>query len=77
MGVVEDLRKVIQDFVSPDLEAIKTRLELLEKRQNEQHKSLKEWMDFRFDKLEQSLGLERRLSLLEEKQRQGERGAQQ
>ena len=37
MGIVADLREVLQDLVTPDLKEIKARLEMLEKRQNEQH----------------------------------------
>ena len=34
MGNVEDSRKVLQDFVAPDLKAIGARLEALEKEMN-------------------------------------------
>jgi tetrahydromethanopterin S-methyltransferase subunit G len=37
MGVVADVRQVLQDLVTPDLKEIKARLDALEKRQNEQH----------------------------------------
>lgn len=32
MGAIEDLRKVIQDLITPDLKAIAAKLEMLEKR---------------------------------------------
>lgn len=32
MGVIEDTRKVLQDFLAPELRAIATRLDALEKR---------------------------------------------
>jgi tetrahydromethanopterin S-methyltransferase subunit G len=35
MGVVEDVRQVVQDFVSPDIRAIEARLSALEKKVDE------------------------------------------
>jgi len=37
MGVVEDVRKVMQDFLAPELREIGARLEALEKKTDRQH----------------------------------------
>lgn len=37
MGVVEDIRKVMQDFLAPELREITARLDALEKKTDRQH----------------------------------------
>jgi Mg2+ and Co2+ transporter CorA len=37
MGVVEDIRKVMQDFLAPELREISARLDALEKKTDRQH----------------------------------------
>ena len=54
MGAIEDVRKVIQDLVAPDLKAIRVQLEELEKR-----------IDQRFDAAE-NLAAERHNQVLVE-----------
>lgn len=51
MSVIEDSRKVIQDFVAPELRAIDTRLHALEKRMD----TLETSVELRFDKVEQQV----------------------
>jgi len=48
MGNVEDVRKVIQDFVAPDMKAIAARIEALEKEMGIQFKALRSEFDVRF-----------------------------
>ena len=40
MGVIEDVRKVVQDLVAPDLKAISARLDALEKISTARHAEL-------------------------------------
>ncbi len=49
MGAVEDTRKVIQDFLAPELREIKARLDALEKRFEESGKHV----DQRFNQVDQ------------------------
>ncbi len=55
MGVVEDLRKLLQDVVSPDLKAIDTRLTAIEKRLDGRIDTLDQKLDFKFDALDKKL----------------------
>jgi tetrahydromethanopterin S-methyltransferase subunit G len=49
MGTIEDLRKVIQDFVAPDLKALATRLDALEKHVDERFAAAEKTANARFD----------------------------
>jgi flagellar capping protein FliD len=59
MGAIDDTRKVLQDFLAPELRAIASRLEAVEKRQEK----LSEDMDRRFDHAEKQA--ERRFDALQ------------
>jgi hypothetical protein len=52
MSVVEDSRKVLQDFVAPELRAISVRLDVLEKRFEERFQLSEKRFDERFQHLE-------------------------
>jgi capsule polysaccharide export protein KpsE/RkpR len=76
MGNIEDLRKVIQDFVAPDLRALSARIDGLEKTINARFDAA----NTRFDAMAatmaanhaammQALDLERRLAKLESQRR--------
>jgi hypothetical protein len=83
MGVIEDLRKVMQDFLAPELHAIKERLKNVETSQGELKTELKDFrqqMERLFEKSEQNaqirykelvtqLNLEARMKNVEEKTR--------
>ncbi len=49
MGVVEDIRKVIQDLVAPDLKAINARLDGIESTMNAEFDALNTKMDTKFE----------------------------
>lgn len=65
MSVVEDSRKILQDFIAPELRAIAARLDALEKRVEDRFLSLEKRMDqfdhrmdrldARMDRLEQKM----------------------
>ena len=62
MGVIEDVRKVIQDTVAPDLKALAVRVEELEKRMDERFQAVekrfddqRDYLENRFDSLERLL----------------------
>ena len=57
MGAVEDLRKLLQDVVSPDLRAIDTRLTAIEKRLVGRIDALTPKLDFKFDALDKKIDL--------------------
>jgi hypothetical protein len=56
MGVIEDVRKVIQDTVAPDLKALSVRVEELEKRIEQRFHDQRDYMEKRFDSLERTAG---------------------
>jgi len=66
MGVVEDVRKVLQDFLAPKLREIRTRLDSMDEMNRVRHESLIQ----RLEQIQQSLAFDKRISRLEdEKQR--------
>lgn len=54
MGAVEDSRKVLQDFLAPELREIKVRLDVLEKRVDGVDRKI-DVLDMKVDKLGESL----------------------
>jgi hypothetical protein len=70
MGVIEDVRKVIQDTVAPDLKALAVKVEELEKRMELKFQSVeqrfddqRDYLDKRFDGIDKRFdGLERMLN---------------
>jgi hypothetical protein len=65
MGVVEDVRKLLQDLVTPEMRALAVKVEAL----NEKVDTLRAEMNRRFDYLETSFRLDERVSSLEEERR--------
>ena len=51
MGVIEDVRKVVQDLVTPDLKALSARMDSLEESTKLKFEALSEKMDARFNAL--------------------------
>jgi polyhydroxyalkanoate synthesis regulator phasin len=51
MGVIEDVRSALQDFVAPELHELRARIDALE----EQQKQFRAAVDKRFEKLEDKL----------------------
>ena len=49
MSVVEDVRKVLQDFLAPELRELKVRIEAVEKRIDERHAEVMKRMDERHE----------------------------
>jgi len=62
MGVVEDVRKLLQDLVTPEMRALSERLDGLGK----QITTLREEMNRRFDYLERSFRLDGRIAAVED-----------
>jgi len=52
MSVIEDTRKLLQDFLAPELRELTARVDALEERMNARFESLEERMDTRFDAAE-------------------------
>jgi hypothetical protein len=61
MGVVDDVRKLLQDLVTPEMRALAAEVKGL----NEKVESLRVEMNRRFDYIETSFRLNERVSLLE------------
>jgi hypothetical protein len=64
MGVVEDVRKLFQDFLAPELREIRMRLETQEKIAELRHQEIL----LRIDGLKATFELDKRLERLEAKQ---------
>jgi hypothetical protein len=86
MGTLEDIRKVLQDFLSPEIRSLAVRLEELEKRMNERFDAAEKLSEYRFASLEatikanhlamlNALDLDRRILRLEVKERGTEKHA--
>jgi hypothetical protein len=79
MGVVEDVRQVLQDFLAPELREIRVRLESMDKRLDSQDKRMElheEAIRARFDvivqrleHIQQSFAFDKRISDLEAERR--------
>lgn len=74
MSVVEDVRKVIQDTLAPDLKALTVRVEELERRMGLRFQSLEQrfddqqgYLEKRFDGLERMLSQQQLISSLAER----------
>lgn len=71
MSTVEDLRKVLQDFLAPELRTINARLEALEKVMTAKFESVDTKLDFLHKEIQginEKLELDRRLTKLESRQ---------
>jgi hypothetical protein len=80
MGVVEDIRKLLQDLVTPEMRALAVKVgslddkvETFRKDVNDKFETLRAEMNRRFDYLETSFRLDERVSLLEEDRRKERR----
>ena len=62
MGVVEDVRKLLQDLVTPEMRALAAEV----KANNEKIADLRAEMNRRFDYLERSFRLDERISAVED-----------
>ena len=63
MEVIEDVRKVVQDTIAPDLKALAVRVEELEKRMDERFQAVEKRFDDQRDHLEKRFdSLERLLN---------------
>lgn len=61
MGVIDDFRKVLQDFLAPELRAVNARLDAIEKVMEAHHRELLA----RLDGLERYFELDKRVDRLE------------
>jgi len=82
MSVIEDMRKVLQDFLAPELRAVHARLDAIEEKMEVRFSAIEEKMDTRFemvntrimaldvkiDGLKTMLELEKRVERLEGRQ---------
>jgi hypothetical protein len=80
MGVVDDVRKLLQDLVTPEMRALAVKVgaldekvETFRKDVNEKFDYLRAEMNRRFDYLESSFRLDERVSSLEEERRKERR----
>ncbi|MGB7552827.1 MAG: hypothetical protein WBM04_00525, partial [Candidatus Korobacteraceae bacterium] len=64
MGVVEDVRSAVQDFVAPELRELRARIDALE----EQQKQFRADVEKRFDNVDKRFdGVDKRFEKLEDK----------
>jgi hypothetical protein len=71
MSVVEDLRKVLQDFLAPEMRAVAARLDALEKRMESQDKIAEARHNeimVRIESLRSSFEIDKRIERLENRQ---------
>jgi hypothetical protein len=65
MGVIEDVRQVLQDFLAPELREIRTRLDAMEEINRVRYENLVQ----RLELIQQSFAFDKRISSLEEDKR--------
>ena len=65
MGVVEDVRQVLQDFLAPELREIRTRLDAMDDINRVRYDNLVQ----RLELIQQSFAFDKRISTLEEDKR--------
>ncbi len=65
MGVVEDVRQVLQDFLAPEMREIRTRLDAMEEINRIRYESLTQ----RLEQIQQSFAFDKRISNLEDDKR--------
>lgn len=73
MGVVEDVRKLLQDLVTPELRALSARLDALEKSVADSRAEMRD----RFEDLKTSFRLDERLSFVESELRSSKKNKPQ
>lgn len=62
MSVIEDTRKLLQDFLAPELRELSARVEALEERMNMRFDAVEKGVDARFDALEKGFDAAERLA---------------
>lgn len=80
MGVVEDVRKLLQDLVTPELRALSARMDALEKSVADLRSEMRELrseMRDRFEDLKTSFRLDERLSFVESELRSSKKNKPQ
>jgi hypothetical protein len=65
MGVVEDVRQVLQDFLAPELREIRTRLDAMDEINRIRYENLSQ----RLELIQQSFAFDKRISNLEDDKR--------
>jgi len=65
MGLVEDVRQVLQDFLAPEMREIRTRLDAIEEINRIRYDNLVQ----RLELIQQSFAFDKRISSLEEDKR--------
>ena len=65
MGVVEETRQVVQDFLAPELREIRTRLDAMDEINRVRYDNLVQ----RLELIQQSFAFDKRISTLEEDKR--------
>jgi hypothetical protein len=65
MGLVEDVRQVLQDFLAPEMREIRTRLDAMEEINRIRYDNLVQ----RLELIQQSFAFDKRISSLEEDKR--------
>jgi hypothetical protein len=72
MSIIDDLRKVLQDFLAPEirtinarLDGINSRLDAINEKMDYRFKAFEEKMDLRFDAVMKELATDRRIERLE------------
>jgi hypothetical protein len=65
MGVVEDVRQVLQDFLAPEMREIRTRLDAMDEINRIRYESIIQ----RLELVQQSFAFDKRISSLEEDKR--------
>jgi hypothetical protein len=61
MGVVEDVRQVLQDFLAPEMREIRTRLDAMDEISRVRHEAVMQ----RLELIQQSFAFDKRISDLE------------
>jgi hypothetical protein len=64
MSVIEDTRRLLQDFLAPELRELAVRIDALEKRMDARFETLENRMDARFDAAER-LSAERHAQVMQ------------
>jgi hypothetical protein len=65
MGVVEDVRQVLQDFLAPEMREIRTRLDAMDEINRIRYENLSQ----RLELIQQSFAFDKRISNLEDDKR--------
>jgi hypothetical protein len=65
MGVVEDVRQVLQDFLAPEMREIRTRLDAMDEINRIRYDNLSQ----RLETIQQSFAFDKRISNLEDDKR--------